>query len=72
MCPRANLEALEKTIILLLMELVLHTEGGLCIVAQLCMSVVQTDVYVRGTGYFKMNDLDFSVVNIMMILFSIM
>jgi len=54
------------------MELVLHTEGGLCIVAQLCMSVVQTDVYVRGTGYFKMNDLDFSVVNIMMILFSIM
>lgn len=54
------------------MELFPHTGGGLCVVAQLCMSVVQTDVYVRGTGYIKMNDLDFSVMNIMMILFSIM
>jgi len=36
------------------------------------MSVVQTDVYIRGTGYFKMNDLDFSVTNIMKILISIM
>jgi hypothetical protein len=36
------------------------------------MSLVQTDVYVRGTGYFKMNDLEFNVKNIMKILFSIM
>jgi len=36
------------------------------------MSVAQTDVCVRGTGYFKMNFLDFNVKNIMKILFSIM
>jgi len=36
------------------------------------MSVVQTDVYVRGSGYFNMNYLDFSAKNIMKILFSIM
>jgi hypothetical protein len=33
--------------------------------------MVQTDVYVRGSGYFKMNYLDFRAKNIMKILFSI-
>jgi hypothetical protein len=44
-----------------LMELVPDMGGCLCVVVKMCLSVVQIDVYVRGTGYFKVNYLDFSV-----------